>query len=129
MGTGDLSSYITEPCPCSRTADRLVAIAGRTGDAVKVRGMFVVAKQAEQAILSSEEVSRFHLVVRRKGQRDEITLKVELKEEAIDQKKLADDLSKRFQSLCRVKLDGIEFVAKGTIPEQRQTIADERTWE
>lgn len=129
FGTGDLSSYIIKPCPCGRTAGRLVAIAGRTGDAVKVRGMFVVAKQAEQAILSSEEVSRFRLVVRRKGQRDEITLKVEPKEEAIDRKKLADDLSKRFQSTCRVKLDSIDFVAKGTIPEKRQTITDERTWE
>ena len=129
FGTGDLSSYITEPCPCGRTANRLVGIVGRAGDAVKVRGMFVIAKQAEQAVLSLDEVSQFQLVVSRKGQRDETILKVEAKDKAVDRKKLADDLSKRFQSLCRVKLDGIEFVEKGTIPEQRQTIVDERTWE
>ncbi|MBU2608144.1 MAG: AMP-binding protein, partial [Chloroflexi bacterium] len=125
FGTGDLSTYITEPCPCGRTANRLVSIVGRTGDAVKVRGMFVVAKQAEQALLAFDEVSRFQLIVGRKGQRDELILNVELEDEAIDRDRLSGELSKEFQSVCRVKLDDIKFVPKGTIPEQRQTIADE----
>jgi len=129
FGTGDMSSYITEPCPCGRTANRLVAIVGRTGDAVKVRGMFVVAKQAEQVVFSFAPISRFQIVVRRRGQRDEMTLNIELKDEAIDREKLADDLNKRFQNLCRVKIDNIEFVKKGTIPEEYQKIVDERTWE
>ncbi|HEX74323.1 MAG TPA: phenylacetate--CoA ligase [Dehalococcoidia bacterium] len=129
FGTGDMSSYITEPCPCGRTANRLVAIVGRTGDAIKVRGMFVVAKQAEQAVLSFEPISRFQIVVGRRGQRDEMTLKIELKDEAIDREKLADDLNNRFQNLCRVKIDKIKFVDKGSIPEEHQKIVDERTWE
>jgi len=128
FGTGDMSSYITEACPCGRTANKLTGIVGRTGDAIKVRGMFVVAKQAEQAIMSSEQVTRFQLVVRRSGQRDEITLKIELKDKAIDRKKLAADLNERFQNQCRVKIDKIEFVETGTIPEEHQTIVDERTW-
>jgi phenylacetate-CoA ligase len=129
FGTGDMSSYITEPCPCGRTANRLVAIVGRTGDAIKVRGMFVVAKQAEQAVLSFEPISRFQIVVGRRGQRDEMTLKIELKDEAIDREKLADDLNNRFQNVCRVKIDKIKFVDKGSIPEEHQKIVDERTWE
>ena len=44
-------------------------------------------------------------------------------------KKLSGDLSQGFQSLCRVKLDNVEFVKKGTIPEQRQIIDDERIWD
>jgi len=110
FGTGDMSSYITEACPCGRTANKLTGIVGRTGDAIKVRGMFVVAKQAEQAITSSEQVTKFQLAVRRSGQRDEITLKIELKDKAIDRKKLAADLNERFQNQCRVKIDKIEFV-------------------
>ncbi len=129
FGTGDMSSYITEPCPCGRTANRLVSIVGRTSDAIKVRGMFVVAKQAEQAVLSFEPISQFQIFIRRKEQRDEMTLKVELKNEAIDKKELADDLDKRFQNLCRVKIDRIEFVEKGDIPEEHQKIVDERTWD
>jgi len=129
FGTGDMSSYITELCPCGRTANRLVGIVGRTADAIKVRGMFVVAKQAEQAVLSFEPISRFQIVIGRKEQRDEMTLKVELKDEAIDRKELADNLNERFQNLCRVKIDRIEFVEKGDIPEEHQKIVDERTWD
>jgi len=129
FGTGDMSSYITEPCPCGRTANRLVGIVGRTGDAIKVRGMFIVAKQAEQVVLSFEPISKFQMVVRRAGQRDEMTLNIELKDETIDKGKLADDLNDRFQNLCRVKIDKIQFIEKGTIPEDGKTMVDERTWD
>ena len=128
FGTGDMSSYITEPCPCGRTANRLTGIVGRTGDAIKVRGMFVVARQAEQAILSFEPVAKFQIVVSRKGQRDEMTLKVELKGEDTDREKLTEDLNARFQNVCRVKIDRFEFVKKGSIPEEHQKIVDERSW-
>jgi phenylacetate-CoA ligase len=131
FGTGDLSSYITEPCPCGRTANRLTGIVGRAGDAIKVRGMFVVAKQAEQVFLGFEEISRFQISVTRREQRDEMTLKVELKHEATeeDKRRLAKDLDKKFQDVCRIKPDRIDFIKKGTIPEQYQKIVDERTWE
>lgn len=131
FGTGDLSSYITEPCPCGRTANRLTGIVGRAGDAIKVRGMFVVAKQAEQVFLGFEEISRFQISVTRREQRDEMTLKVELKHEATeeDKRRLAKDLDGKFQDVCRIKPDRIDFIKKGTIPEQYQKIVDERTWE
>ncbi len=129
FGTGDMSSYTTEPCPCGRTASRLTGIVGRASDAVKVRGMFVVAKQAEQVVRGFEPVAQFQIVITRREQQDEMTLNLELKDEAVDKGKLADDLTKRFQDLCRVRIDRIGFVEKGTIPEERQTILDERRWE
>jgi len=129
FGTGDLSSYTTETCPCGRTASRLVAIVGRTSDAVKVRGMFVVVKQAEQVVSGFEPISRFQIVVSRIGQRDEMTIKAELKDKTVDRGTLAEDLNARFQELCRVKIDSIEFMAQGTLPEEYQKIVDERTWE
>ena len=124
-----MSSYITGICPCGRTANKLTGIVGRTGDAVKVRGMFVVAKQAEQAILSLGQISGFQMIVGRREHRDEMTLKVEVKDETRDKEKLAGDLNRRFQDVCRIKIDRIEFVAKGTIPQEHQSIIDERTWE
>ena len=129
FGTGDMSSYITEPCPCGRTGNRLVAIVGRTNDAVKVRGMFVIAKQAEQTILSFEPVSKYQLIVRQEKQRDELTLKIELKDEVRDRDSLANDLNTKFQDICRLKIDRIDFADRGTFPETYQTIVDERTWE
>jgi len=129
FGTGDISSYVTEPCPCGRTSNRLVAILGRTGEAVKVRGMFVVAKQAEQVFSSFDLISKFQIVVGRRAQRDEMTFKVELKDEDIDKEKLAKDLNEKFQSMCLVRADKIEFLDKGTIPEEHQKVVDERKWE
>ena len=129
FGTGDLSSYVAEPCPCGRTAYRLTGIVGRAGDAVKVRGMFIVAKQAEQAILSFSQVARYQLVVGRRQHRDEMTLKLELKDTAVDKSKLADDINQKFQDICRIKIDKIEFVAPGTISEKQPGIIDERKWE
>ncbi len=129
FGTGDLSSYTTEPCPCGRTSYRLTGIVGRTGDAVKVRGMFVVARQAEQAVTGSGEVSRFQLIVGRQQHRDELTLKLECRDENIDTAKLARSIDKKFQDVCRIKIDKIEFVVSGTIPEDKQSIIDERKWE
>jgi len=128
FGTGDMSSYITESCPCGRTSSRITGIVGRTGDAVKVRGMFVVGKQAEQVVLSFETVTRFQIVVGRKGQRDEMTLRVELKDEGADRERLASVLNARFQSVCRVRIDKIEFLPVGTLPEEYQKILDERNW-
>jgi len=129
FGTGDMSSYTIEPCPCGRTANKLTGIVGRSSDAVKVRGMFVVSRQVEELLLGFEEVLRFQMLVSRKAERDELTLKLELKDERVDKKKLTDDLSQKFQDRCRLKIDKIEFVSKGTIPEEHQIIVDQRTWE
>jgi phenylacetate-CoA ligase len=129
FGTGDLSSYVTEACPCGRTAYRITGIVGRAGDAVKVRGMFVVAKQAEQAITGFSQVSRYQLVVGRRQHRDEMVIKIELKDKTADTAKLAEGINKKFQDTCRIKADKIEFVEAGSIPEDKQGIVDERKWE
>ena len=128
FGTGDMSSYTIEPCPCGRTAHRITGIVGRSTDAVKVRGMFVVSRQAEAAVSGSPLVSRFQFVIGRRENRDEIVLKVELKEES-DRARSAEDLNKRFQDACRLKLDNIEFVPAGTLSESEPKVIDTRKWE
>ncbi|HTY82240.1 MAG TPA: phenylacetate--CoA ligase family protein, partial [Dehalococcoidales bacterium] len=129
FGTGDLSSYITGKCSCGRTSNRITGIVGRAGDAVKVRGMFIVAKQADQAILGFSDVSRYQLIVGRRKNRDELILKAELKSSDADTVKLSVDINNKFQDICRIKIDRVEFVAPGTIPEKAQGLKDERKWE
>jgi phenylacetate-CoA ligase len=128
-GTGDMSSYVTEPCPCGRTAYRISGIVGRTADAVKVRGMFVIAKQAEQVLSEFDQISQFQLIVGHSGGRDELVLKIELMDESMDKDQLSGRLLERFPQVCRVRPDRIECVPQGTIPKERQTIVDERKWE
>jgi phenylacetate-CoA ligase len=129
FGTGDLSSYVTEPCSCGRTAYRITGIAGRAGDAVKVRGMFIVGKQAEQTILGFDQVARYQLWVGQKDHRDEMVLKLELKDQSVDKNKLSLDINNKFQDICRIKIDRIEYVTPGTIGEKLQGIKDDRKWE
>ena len=129
FGTGDLSSYITEACPCGRTAWRIMGIVGRAGDAVKVRGMFIVARQAEQAIKESGQVARYQLVVGRQQHRDELVLKLALKDLGVDTAALSQEIDRKFQDICRIKIDRIEFVGEAEIPEKEQGIKDVRKWE
>jgi phenylacetate-CoA ligase len=128
FGTGDISSYTDEPCPCGRTAAKLTAILGRSDDAVKVRGMFVVGRQASQVFAGFDQVSKFQIVIDRPVQRDEMTFRIELKDEKVDKDKLAAGLNERFQSVCLLRADSIEFVPAGTISEKDKPLVDRRTW-
>ena len=127
-GTGDLSSYTTEPCPCGRTSYKLTGVLGRVGEEVKARGMFIHPRQVQELMARFDQISRFQVVVRLQEHRDDITVNVELKDESIDKGQLGNSLAKDFQNLCRVRPDRIEFVAKGTIPEGGKLILDERVW-
>jgi phenylacetate-coenzyme A ligase PaaK-like adenylate-forming protein len=66
-------------------------------------------------------------VVTRKGYRDELTLRVELKSEKdIDSKALAEQLIKVVIEAVRIKLDRVEYITKGAISEGHKLIVDER---
>ena len=127
FGTGDLTSYTDESCPCGRTSRRMTAIAGRAGDAVKVRGMFIVAKQAEQAIKASGDISRYQLIVGREKHRDTLVLRLEAGKGVSIDPALLDNIGQAFQDSCRIKIDRIEFAE--SIPEEEQGINDMRKWE
>jgi phenylacetate-CoA ligase len=50
FGTGDLSAWLLEQCPCGRRTPRLRGWMGRVGAAVKVRGMFLHPRQVERVV-------------------------------------------------------------------------------
>src|SRR4030042_671715 len=129
FGTGDIASWIDEPCSCGRTSPRITRLLGRVGDAVRTRGMFIHPRQLEPAMAKFPQVAQYQAVVTRPGHRDELTLKIELKaEEGIDKEKLANDLNRVVSEALRIKVDRVEFVAKGVIPEWHKLIVDERVY-
>jgi phenylacetate-CoA ligase len=129
FGTGDLAGFIDEPCPCGRTSYRITRLLGRVGDAVRTRGMFIHPRQLEPAMAKFPQVAQYQAVVTRPGTRDDLTLKVELKtEEGIDKEKLSNELSQIVSEALRIKVDRVEFVAKGVIPEWHKLIVDERVY-
>jgi len=129
FGTGDLSLFTDESCPCGRTSNRLVRIAGRIGDAVKVRGMFIHPRQLEEAISRTGGIRNFQLVVSRREQRDEMTLKLEVEDASADKERLIESLQSNVREICKLRIDSVDFVPCGTIPKERKIISDERKWE
>ncbi|MFC2122363.1 phenylacetate--CoA ligase family protein [Bacteroidota bacterium] len=127
-GTGDLSSYITEPCPCGRTSYRLTGVLGRVGEEVKARGMFIHPRQLQEVMSRFDQISQFQVVVSLHDNADVITINIELKDDTIDKKQLSTRLMKDFQNLCRVRPDKVEILASGTIPEGSKAILDQRVW-
>jgi phenylacetate-CoA ligase len=128
FGTGDLSSYINEVCPCGRTTNRLTGILGRLGDSIKVRGLFVVGKQADAVFASFKEISKVQIVVDRPSQRDEMTFKIKLKDENIDEAVLSEKITEKFQALCVLRPDRIDFVSDAFFTEKTNLICDMRKW-
>ncbi len=128
FGTGDLAALIAEPCPCGRTSLRITRILGRLGEAVRVRGLFVHPRQLEAAMARFPQVARFQAVVTRTGHRDELVLKVELKGETVPDGGLAEGIREAVGSVITVKVDRVEFVSPGVIPEGGKLIVDGRTY-
>ena len=126
--TGDVSSLATEPCPCGRTSPRMMGVMGRVGESVKVRALYLTPGQVERVASRFPEISRFQVVISWVGYKDELTFKVELVDETIDRDKLSTELQAGFQDACRLRLGKINFVPRGTIPEEHKTIVDERSW-
>ncbi|MBN2462706.1 MAG: phenylacetate--CoA ligase family protein [Dehalococcoidia bacterium] len=129
FGTGDIASWIDEPCTCGRTSPRITRLLGRVGDAVRTRGMFIHPRQLEPAMAKFPQVAQYQAVVTRPGTRDDLTLKVEPKtEEGINREQLASELNQVVSEALRIKVDQVEFVAKGVIPEWHKLIVDERVY-
>lgn len=127
FGTGDLSYFATDLCPCGRTSWRLPRIVGRADEVTKVRGMFIHPRQADEIASRFPAVGRYRVVVTRTAHQDEMTFQVELKE-PVD----ADALKAQMEAAIRdvMKLRGeVLVVPAGAIPEGAKRIDDQRKWD
>lgn len=125
-GSGDLGYYTDEPCPCGRTSNRLVEIVGRVGEAAKVRGMFISPPEVADVVSRIPVITRFQLQITHADLRDIVTARFELANETVDKEKVVGLFQDDFQSRCRLKADKVEFVPKGTIPDDAKSIEDLR---
>jgi phenylacetate-CoA ligase len=126
FGTGDLSRLITEPCRCGRTSYRLGGVAGRVGEAVKVRGMFVAPSQLKRVAERFPEW-KFQIVVSRSENRDMLTVRIDASETKQGKDHLAS-FEKYFTEICTVRIDRLEEIPAGTLVEGYKLIVDERSW-
>ena len=128
FGTGDLSSLSAAPCPCGRTSSRLMKILGRVDQVTKVRGLFVHPGQADEVASKHPHIGKVQVVVTRKEHKDEMTFRIELKEEVPQPETLKAEIERSIRDVMKVRGD-VQFIPKGTIPEGAKKIEDQRTWE
>jgi phenylacetate-CoA ligase len=80
----DVAEWSKDPCPCGRTF-RVIkgGIAGRADDITKVKGVLLAPTAIEEVVRSIPDLANeFEVVVTKKGDLDDITLKIEILPEA-----------------------------------------------
>ncbi len=77
--TRDISSFITEPCPCGRSIRRMRRIGRRSDDMFIIRGVNVFPSQIETALLAVEGVlPHYQIVLTREKGLDEVEVQLEV---------------------------------------------------
>lgn len=125
FGTGDLSAFLTEPCPCGSATPRLAGWLGRVGEAIKVRGMFLHPRQAQEAIGTTPGVARYRFVVDRVGHRDVLLCEIVVGDGRRDDE-LAQTVRGRIRDVLR--LDA-EVSIVDALPADEPLLVDRRTWD
>ena len=127
FGTGDLSRLIIDTCPCGRTSYRLAGIAGRVGDAVKVRGLFIAPSQLKM-IQAKYNNLPMQAVVSRTGHEDILKLRIERISPEIGSASWEEGFKKMFREICTVRIDNLEYISAGEIKPEEKLLVDQRQW-
>jgi phenylacetate-CoA ligase len=125
FGTGDLSFYTDEPCPCGRASPRLTHISGMIGDHVRAKGMFIHQRELEEAMSKFAEVLKYQLVLSLRGHKDWIGLDVET-EPNINREALSKAIQERCKEVFKLRVDEIGFLPKGRLAEGYKIFVDNR---
>lgn len=128
FGTGDLGALAPEPASECKGHQQLTGLFGRSGDAVKVRGMFLHPNQLLAAKTFFPEIKHIQAVVTRPDNSDHIFIRVELIEGA-ESEGLGEKLQALAQQAIRLRVDVVEIVGPGVINPAERTVKDQRTWD
>jgi len=120
--TGDVTYILEEKCSCGRTSRKLHRFLGRADDMLIVRGINVFPSQIEDVLVGIPEIGNYFQVVvdRKKHGLDEISIQVELKDEAFtgelsDLARVQKKTEEKLKAVLNVR-SKIELVEKGSIP-------------
>lgn len=128
FGTGDLGALAPEPDPNCGSAQQLLGLFGRSGDAIKVRGMFLHPNQVMAAVSRIPAIKRAQAVITRENNRDVITVNIELNPEHAAEH-IEEGVIQYMQAMARLRVDSVVIVEPGTIDPTQRTVKDARSWE
>lgn len=124
FGTGDLGALSAEP-QCD--GQQLLGLYGRSGDAIKVRGMFLHPAQLMAAKTQFPQIKHMQAVITRPGNNDHVLIRLEL-DEGADSTGLGDQLKELAKAAVRLRIDEVEIVAPGEIDPSERVVQDQRDW-
>lgn len=120
FGTGDLSAWRLGP----DGSPRLVGVLGRSGAAVKVRGMFLHPRQAAAVLAGVADVQQWRFVIDRVDHRDELGCEVVVRP-GVDAAAVIADVTERVRSGLRFSC---AVSAVESLPDDAAPITDRRDW-
>ncbi|MEL7434861.1 MAG: AMP-binding protein [Chloroflexota bacterium] len=124
FGTGDLGAI--SPDLIDGKNQHLLGLFGRSGGAIKVRGMFLHPAQLMAAKTALPMIENLQAVITRPENKDVVTINVVLKEGASEEG-VAEKLTALAQNAVRLRVDEVIFVDE--IPSGERTVKDERDWD
>lgn len=124
FGTGDLGALSPDLIDGRQ---HLLGLFGRSGEAIKVRGMFLHPNQLRGAAAQFPIITAIQAIITRPENKDYVTLRVEVREGA-DTEGLGEKLQALAQAAVRLRIDEVQIVPRGTIGSER-TVRDDRKWD
>ncbi|MFV0361356.1 phenylacetate--CoA ligase family protein [Tropicimonas sp.] len=122
FATGDLSAAMEGNSPCGRTNMRIRGWMGRADQTAKVRGMFIRPEQVAQLVARHSHVHRVRVIVTRENEMDRMQVLIEA--EGGDWTVYPHSI----HEVLKLRANGIEVVAPGTLPRDGMVIEDRRDY-
>ena len=129
FGTGDMAIF-NDPAPGqSKQEERTITLVGRSGEAVKVRGMFVHPNQLRFAVSQVMAFQAVQGVITRPELRDAFVIRIAPQESPVDADALIARIKDQVRQVCRVRVDEVQFVTPDAIPDGSPIMLDQRSWD
>jgi phenylacetate-CoA ligase len=123
FGTGDLGAVGAE---LVEGQQHLLGLYGRSGDAIKVRGMFLHPNQLKMAAAQFPNIEKIQAVITRPENSDIVTIRVQLKDGA-EANGVDEKLKELARNAVRLRIDEVLFVDE--ISSDERTVKDDRVWD
>ncbi|MEE8583900.1 MAG: AMP-binding protein [Acidobacteriota bacterium] len=114
----DLVRVSEQPCPCGRSFRWVKGgILGRADDLIKIRGVLFSPRGVEDVVRTFEPVGEYRVVLSRRGEMDELTLRAETALCGSEGDPLKEELVTALKVKTQLRF-GIELCPPGTFPRQ-----------
>ncbi|RLT45217.1 MAG: phenylacetate--CoA ligase family protein [Chloroflexi bacterium] len=124
IGTGDMAILLDPQPGSSRQEGRAIILIGRSGEAKKVRGMFVHPNQLRFAVGQLLPGVTVQGAVSHDGEgKDFFVVRV-----AADDKGSGEAIAQAVRQVSRLRVDRVEFVGAGGLEPSVPGMVDERKW-